>query len=162
MTYADEIRTARLQAGYTCRALARKIGCHENSLYAWEAGRTRPSRTLARALNATLGLDLDIPDTPPPPPRHRWPLPPPPLPDQPRPGWRAEAACRGIDRELFYPSSPMQHPHPKVVAACNECPVRADCLADDLAYPEAERHGIRAGMHESTRRALTRQEENAA
>lgn len=60
--------------------------------------------------------------------------------------WMAKAACRGTDTNLFYPSWPTGPRGPNLVTAeraaaidalavCETCPVRAECLADNLRDP---------------------------
>lgn len=63
--------------------------------------------------------------------------------DQP---WRDQAACRGLDPELFFPSSGQRIAEP--LAVCRTCPVRTDCLEYAL---EHERNGIWGGMAERER-----------
>lgn len=94
-------------------------------------------------------------------PTHRaavdlWPLPFPGLPEQPADDWVLDAACAGMDPELFYVSITVRGgariPHPDAIAACASCPVRGDCLADDLAIAPFDRHGLRGGVWETDRR----------
>jgi DNA-directed RNA polymerase specialized sigma24 family protein len=67
--------------------------------------------------------------------------------------WRARAACRAVDPELFFPE-PTDEPvvQAQVAAAkavCRPCPVRERCLADAL---ERLPHGIAGGLTEQERR----------
>ncbi|WP_433786955.1 WhiB family transcriptional regulator [Actinomycetospora sp. CA-101289] len=69
--------------------------------------------------------------------------------------WRAKAACRSVDPELFFPE-PSNEPVIKVQiaaakAVCRRCPVRERCLADAL---ERLPHGIAGGLTEQERRRL--------
>ncbi len=69
--------------------------------------------------------------------------------------WRAQAACRGVDPELFFPE-PSEEPLVKAQVAaakavCRPCPVRERCLADAL---ERLPHGIAGGLTEQERRRL--------
>lgn len=53
------LRIARNAAGLTRRNLARLIGVHENTLYAYENWRQRPSEESLQALRAALGEHLE-------------------------------------------------------------------------------------------------------
>ena len=80
-------------------------------------------------------------------------------PDAPDPstGWRDEAACAGLDTELFFPvddRAPSVEPPRRV---CRACPVRAACLADALSTEDpARRFGIVGGTTPAERRSLHR------
>ncbi|WP_332843796.1 WhiB family transcriptional regulator [Actinomycetospora lemnae] len=67
--------------------------------------------------------------------------------------WRVQAACRGVDPELFFPESSDEPLVRKQVAAakavCRTCPVREECLAEAL---ERLPHGVAGGMTEHERR----------
>jgi WhiB family redox-sensing transcriptional regulator len=66
--------------------------------------------------------------------------------------WRTQAACRGLDPELFYPKRGTRTaPARKVCAAC---PVRADCL--EYALANFEKDGIWGGTTGKERRAIRR------
>ncbi len=73
--------------------------------------------------------------------------------DSGRPAWRAEAACRGHDVELFFPtrSDPSTY-YDAARAICSGCPVREDCLEAHLA----EHHGCWGGLSPPERVALRR------
>ena len=64
--------------------------------------------------------------------------------------WRARAACVGIDTRLFF-VGPDEVPHPEIVAACERCKVRSECL--DWAV-QHEKFGWWAGTAERTRRRM--------
>jgi hypothetical protein len=67
------------------------------------------------------------------------------------PDFFAEAACKGLDSDLFYP-----HPtdsHDEALAICKGCPVREKCLR--YAFDNDEIHGIWGGMTEQQRKAIT-------
>lgn len=66
--------------------------------------------------------------------------------------WRDQAACRGADTELFYPTEADDVTTAKAVAHCQVCPVADACLTDALAT--GDRYGIRGGLTERQRRAL--------
>jgi WhiB family redox-sensing transcriptional regulator len=72
---------------------------------------------------------------------------------RPIPEWRRLAACRTHDPDLFFPSSPLGVAAAKQV--CAECPVRASCLTDALAWEtDRSRHGIAGGLTPTERRRL--------
>lgn len=66
--------------------------------------------------------------------------------------WRDEAACAGMDVELFFP----HHNDLTVEAArtCARCPVRTACLLD--ALETRERYGIRGGKSADQRQVMLR------
>jgi WhiB family redox-sensing transcriptional regulator len=77
--------------------------------------------------------------------------------------WRARAACRDVDPEVF---SPVAEAGPVLAAqvaqakaVCAGCPVRAECLAYAL---EALPYGIAGGLTEDERRGLRRFGRHAA
>jgi hypothetical protein len=62
-----------------------------------------------------------------------------PFPEDDRPAWHARAECarRGLPTEAFFPSSPHSGSwDPRVLEACNACPVRIDCLNWALIHNE--------------------------
>jgi WhiB family redox-sensing transcriptional regulator len=71
--------------------------------------------------------------------------------------WHLDAACAGVDPEVFYPLD--LGPDSAGVAAakqvCAVCPVRAECLADVMAAEDpARRWGISGGTTPAERAAL--------
>jgi hypothetical protein len=71
--------------------------------------------------------------------------------------WHLDAACTGVDPEIFYPLD--LGPDSAGVAAakriCAVCPVRAQCLADVMAAEDpARRWGISGGTTPDERAAL--------
>lgn len=78
--------------------------------------------------------------------------------------WRASAACRGEDPELFFPVSETaliaQMDIRRAKDICLGCPVRQACLDDAMDVEGrsgvAYRHGIRGGLLASERAALAR------
>jgi len=64
--------------------------------------------------------------------------------------WREQAACRGIDPNLFHPRRGEDTAPAKAV--CEDCPVRRECLVYALAT--VEKHGIWGGLSERERRPL--------
>jgi len=69
-----------------------------------------------------------------------------------RPVWQAQAACAGVDPELFFPDRGMSTREAKAVCAC--CAVRGDCL--EFAMTNHERFGIWGGLSERERRRIRR------
>ena len=67
-----------------------------------------------------------------------------------RPAWHADAACNGVDPDLFFPARGVDVT--SAVRVCNECPVRAECLAYALAA--GEKHGVWGGLSERQRRRI--------
>lgn len=73
--------------------------------------------------------------------------------------WRARAACRDADPELFFPISdmgPAARQATEAKAVCTRCPVRAECL--DYAIDAGLDHGVFGGTTERERRALVRRD----
>jgi WhiB family redox-sensing transcriptional regulator len=72
--------------------------------------------------------------------------------------WRARAACRDTDPELFFPAAAPGTPaHDRQAApakkVCRRCPVRDACLTEALrSIP----HGIAGGLTEHEREQLLR------
>ena len=72
-------------------------------------------------------------------------------------GWRAHAACRDIDTDLFFPAGdtgPAAVKIQKAKAICRRCPVQEDCLAFAMAF--YQEYGIWGGLTEDERRVLRR------
>ncbi|MCL4423675.1 MAG: WhiB family transcriptional regulator [Actinobacteria bacterium] len=74
------------------------------------------------------------------------------------PTWRQRAACRGIDPEVFYPSSDEEAEEAKGI--CAGCPVRQPCLEHALAHREKD--GVWGGATERERRRILRQRRRSA
>lgn len=66
--------------------------------------------------------------------------------------WHPRAACRGEDRELFFPRP--GEVALKARSICGRCPVQTECLTYGLKY---ERFGIYGGLTPLERRALRRE-----
>jgi WhiB family redox-sensing transcriptional regulator len=75
-----------------------------------------------------------------------------------RPEWQTDAACRGMDSELFYPGQG-EDPNP-AKAICRLCDVQASCLAYALNRPE--RFGVWGGLTVRERRRILKAKANAA
>lgn len=69
-------------------------------------------------------------------------------PDDPH-AWRLQAACRGMDVQLFYPEKWDGETTMKAIAVCETCSVREPCL--DRAIQDRE-PGVWGGMSERRRR----------
>jgi WhiB family transcriptional regulator, redox-sensing transcriptional regulator len=72
--------------------------------------------------------------------------------------WRALAACRGSDPELFFPVSKTglaRVEAQRAKAICAGCPVRRQCL--DFALDTGQTYGIWGGCDEDELRLLHRQ-----
>lgn len=74
--------------------------------------------------------------------------------------WRKRAACRGIDVDVFYPSTEDDADADEAKVVCSECPVREACLEHALAH--REREGIWGGTTERERRRIVRQRRRSA
>ncbi len=68
------------------------------------------------------------------------------------PPWKEDAACRGTDPDVFFPS----RGEDLVVAraVCAGCPVRGECL--DFALAHNEKFGVWGGLSERERRRVRR------
>ena len=67
----------------------------------------------------------------------------------PSQGWRNDAACLDTDRALWFaPDAPSA----EAARLCDVCPVRRECLAEDL--PRRWPAGVRAGLAEDVREPL--------
>lgn len=71
--------------------------------------------------------------------------------DDERP-WGLEAACRGMDPEVFFP--PGDADVSEALRVCRVCPVRQECL--EWALSTRERFGIWGGTTEQERRRIMR------
>lgn len=67
--------------------------------------------------------------------------------------WMRDAACRGLDPELFFPEVGQRTT--EAVEACSRCPVREQCLEYALAH--RERAGVWGGLGELQRRKVIRE-----
>jgi WhiB family transcriptional regulator, redox-sensing transcriptional regulator len=80
---------------------------------------------------------------------------------EPENDWRQDAACRGLDPELFFASDDIANKQERLEremtakAVCSRCDVRTACLG--YALEARERYGIWGGLNPSERRALGRQ-----
>lgn len=67
--------------------------------------------------------------------------------------WNDQAACRGLDPEIFYPVSEEEAERAKEV--CGQCAVQQSCL--EHALGSRERDGVWGGATEKERRRIIRQ-----
>lgn len=68
--------------------------------------------------------------------------------------WQFDAACRGTNADLFFPSTDDDDGPAKAI--CGGCPVRVVCLS--FAIQRGERYGIWGGLDEKERSRLTAEE----
>jgi len=85
---------------------------------------------------------------------------------EPENDWRPEAACNGLDPELFFSSDDIVNRQERLEreaeakAVCTRCSVRNECLS--YALEAGERYGIWGGLSPQERRALGRTRSGAA
>ncbi len=72
--------------------------------------------------------------------------------------WRRHSACRGLDPEIFYPSTDEEAAAAKLV--CRECSVQETCL--EFALQGREKEGVWGGATEKERRRILRQRRRAS
>ncbi len=72
--------------------------------------------------------------------------------------WRQQAACRGVDPDIFYPVTDEDAEEAKAI--CGGCHVREACL--DWALRSRERDGVWGGATERERRRIIRQRRRSA
>ena len=72
--------------------------------------------------------------------------------------WKAKAACRGMNTELWYPKQNGGHPYTLPRQICLGCDVRPDCLAYILTLESREgpRHGMWAATTPEQRLRMAR------
>ncbi len=77
--------------------------------------------------------------------------------------WRTNAACRGMDPNLFFPDRG-EHIAPVATEACASCPVHDACLHDAMTTGtyRTDGFGYRAGTTENDRYNLRRRAKRAA
>ena len=66
--------------------------------------------------------------------------------------WMTDAACRGHDADLWYPTAGL--PSAYALAICNACPVQQRCA--EYAEVHRERHGVWGGMNAEQRNRRVR------
>lgn len=75
------------------------------------------------------------------------------LPNLTRPNWMQQAACRGLDPNLFIAERGDTDTIRNAKAICKTCPVKTECLE----YGLEEKHGIWGGLAEKQRRQIRQQ-----
>lgn len=68
--------------------------------------------------------------------------------------WTTDAACRGLDTEMFYPGPNDMETREAARSVCMGCPVRVECL--EYALDNREDYGVWGGLHERERRRVRR------
>ncbi len=66
--------------------------------------------------------------------------------------WREDAACRGVDTDVFFPATDEEAEEAKAI--CASCPVREECL--EFALQTRQEDGVWGGLTETERRRLRR------
>ncbi|MEX0835669.1 MAG: WhiB family transcriptional regulator [Nitriliruptor sp.] len=66
--------------------------------------------------------------------------------------WRADAACRELDLEVFFAVD--EASQLDAVAVCETCPVREPCL--EHAITTREQYGVWGGVREQDRKRMVR------
>ena len=75
--------------------------------------------------------------------------------------WLDDAACAGMDTNLFFPAS-LTWVSPEAVRACDRCPVVEQCLDDEAHHvQDVDVAGYRGGMGARPRRAELRRRRKA-
>ncbi len=72
--------------------------------------------------------------------------------------WRQDAACQGLDTNIFFPVDEAEAAEAKSV--CAVCPVRIECL--EWAILTRQTDGVWGGLDENERRRLRRRRQEAA
>ena len=73
---------------------------------------------------------------------------------EPDVSWRGQAACNGIDSDMFFPDSEEESASIAAKAICGECPVTEACLQYALATNQGA--GVWGGLDEGERRRMRR------
>ncbi len=74
--------------------------------------------------------------------------------------WRAFAACRTADPDLFFPSGSRRSSSEKARAICAVCPARGACL--DMALADPSLTGVWGGTTAADRRRIRKKVRRAA
>ena len=72
--------------------------------------------------------------------------------------WRDDAACRGIDTDVFFPVTDEEAEEAKAI--CASCPVREECL--EFALLTRQEDGVWGGLTETERRRVRRRQRERA
>lgn len=68
--------------------------------------------------------------------------------------WRGDAACSGVDSDIFFPASEDESSTAQAKKICAECPVQEACLQYALATNQSA--GVWGGHDEGDRRRMRR------
>jgi len=68
--------------------------------------------------------------------------------------WRKQAACRGMNVDIFVPEGPGNLLYLEARTVCETCPVRLPCL--EFALDNCEEIGMYGGLTPRERRSLRR------
>lgn len=68
--------------------------------------------------------------------------------------WQIDAACRGMDTDLFFPDRNDHDAATQAKAVCAVCPVSDECLTEALQVPGYDMCGIFGGTTDRERRAI--------
>lgn len=74
--------------------------------------------------------------------------------------WQNRAACAHTPTELWFgrgqdePVSASYRRRCRAMEICEHCPVRLECLAEELTNPRFDQHGIRGGLTAIARQRL--------
>ena len=68
--------------------------------------------------------------------------------------WRGDAACSGVNSDLFFPATEDESATAQAKEICAECPVQEACLQYALATNQSA--GVWGGLDEGDRRRLRR------
>ena len=71
--------------------------------------------------------------------------------------WRLDAACRGLDATIFFPSSKDAATFQHAMSVCAGCPVKDQCLEANLLEPD----GIWGGTSAKERQRIRKEREVA-
>jgi WhiB family redox-sensing transcriptional regulator len=74
--------------------------------------------------------------------------------------WHSQAACTGLDPDIFYPPSEDDLDTAPAKLVCAECSVREPCL--EFALAVREKDGVWGGATERERRRMIRQRRRTA
>jgi WhiB family redox-sensing transcriptional regulator len=74
--------------------------------------------------------------------------------------WRDQAACRGLDPDIFYPVTDDEADAAEAQAVCARCPVREPC--GEYALSSREKLGVWGGLTERDRRRIVRHRRKSA
>ena len=72
--------------------------------------------------------------------------------------WRAKAACRDLDTDIFFPDA--EDDVAPALEVCASCPVREACL--EFALSTRQHDGVWGGTTEAERKRIRRRRQTAA